>query len=74
MHLGRIGKWPQKFAATIPWFGALMLVEGCILFHGMRHSFPPFPFYGDTLTCFVGGGGIMWLSVGKHSLPNTRTS
>ncbi len=67
--------WPQKFAAAIPWFGALMLVEGCVLlFHGLRLSLPPFPFYGDTLACFVGGGGIMWFSVGKHSLLNTRNS
>jgi hypothetical protein len=29
--------WPQKFAAAIPWFGALMLLEGfLLLFHG-RH-------------------------------------
>jgi hypothetical protein len=55
--------WPQKFAAAIPWFGGLMLVEGCVLlFHGMRLSLPPFPFYGDTIACFVGGGGILWLS------------
>ncbi len=54
---------PQKFAPAIPWFGALMVVEGFILlFHGLRLSLPPFPFYGDTLACFVGGGGILWLS------------
>jgi hypothetical protein len=55
--------WPQKFAAAIPWFGTLMVVEGCILlFHGIRLSLPPFPFYGDTLACFVGDAGILWLS------------
>ncbi len=55
--------WPHRFAAAIPWFGALMLFEGCILlFHGMRLSLPPFPFYGDTIACFLGGGGILWLS------------
>jgi hypothetical protein len=52
--------WPRKFASVIPWFGGLMLVEGCILlFHGVRLSLPPFPFYGDTAACFVGGGGIL---------------
>jgi len=52
--------WPRKFAAAIPWFGALMLVEGCVLlFHGLRLGLPPFPFYGDTAACFVGGGGIL---------------
>jgi hypothetical protein len=55
--------WPGKFAAVIPWFGALMLVEGCILlFHGIRLSLPPFPFYGDTAACFLGGGGILFFS------------
>ena len=55
--------WPQKFAAAIPWFGVLMLAEGCILlFHGIRLSLPPFPFYGDTAACFVGGGGILYFS------------
>jgi hypothetical protein len=55
--------WPQRFAPAIPWFGALMLAEGCILlFHGIRLSLPPFPFYGDIAGCFVGGGGILCLS------------
>src|SRR6476646_3304408 len=28
---------PRKFASSIPWFGGLMLAEGCILlFHGIR--------------------------------------
>jgi hypothetical protein len=55
--------WPQRFASAIPWFGALMLVEGCILlFHGIRLSLPPLPFYGDTAACFIGGGGILYLS------------
>ena len=55
--------WPQKFAAAIPWFGGLMLAEGCILLvHGTRLSLPPFPFYGDTIACFVGGGAILLLS------------
>jgi hypothetical protein len=55
--------WPQKFAAAIPWFGVLMLAEGCILlFHGIRLSLPPFPFYGDTSACFVGGVGILYFS------------
>ena len=52
--------WPRKFRAAIPWFGALMLVEGLILLvHGMRLSLPPFPFYGDVSACFVGGTGIL---------------
>ena len=55
--------WPQKFAAAIPWFGGLMLAEGCVLlFHGIRLSLPPFPFHGDTIACFVGGGAILLLS------------
>ncbi len=60
--------WPQKFAPAIPWFGALMLVEGCILLvHGLRLSLPPFPFWGDTAACLLGGGGILCLS--RHARP-----
>jgi hypothetical protein len=55
--------WPRKFHAAIPWFGGLMLVEGIILLvHGLRLSLPPFPFYGDTSACFLGGGAILYLS------------
>jgi hypothetical protein len=55
--------WPRKFAAAIPWFGAFMLAEGCVLlFHGIRLSLPPLPFYGDTAACFVCGGGILCFS------------
>jgi hypothetical protein len=55
--------WPRKFYAAIPWFGALMLVEGLILLvHGLRLSLPPFPFYGDISACFLGGGAIVYLS------------
>jgi hypothetical protein len=55
--------WPQKFHAAIPWCGGLMLAEGLILLvHGLRLSLPPFPFYGDTSACFLGGGAILYLS------------
>lgn len=56
--------WPKKFQIAIRWFGGLMLVEGTILLvHGLRLSLSPFPFYCDTAACFVGGGGILYLSV-----------
>ena len=55
--------WPRKFHAAIPWFGALMIVEGIILLvHGLRLSLPPFPFYGDFSACLLGGAGIMILA------------
>jgi len=55
--------WPRKFSAAIPWFGAIMLVEGAILLvHGLRLSLPPFPFYADTAACILLGAGIMYLS------------
>jgi hypothetical protein len=55
--------WPHKFHAAIPWFGGLMLIEGVILLvHGLRLSLPPFPFYGDTSACFIGGSAILYLS------------
>ena len=60
--------WPQKFHAAIPWFGALMLVEGLILLiHGLRLSLPPFPFYGDVSACFLGGAGILFMA--HHAKP-----
>jgi hypothetical protein len=54
---------PIKYRAAIPWFGALMIVEGVILLvHGLRLSLPPFPFYGDTAASIFGGGGILYFS------------
>ncbi len=63
--------WPQKFHAAIPWFGGLMFAEGVVLLvHGIRLSLPPFPFYGDTSACFIGGGAIFYLSrYAKPCLP-----
>ena len=55
--------WPRKFHIAIPWFGGLMLFEGAILlFHGLRLSLPPFPFYGDVSACFLCGVGILLLA------------
>lgn len=55
--------WPCRFHAAIPWFGALMVIEGVILLvHGIRLSLPPFPFYCDTAACILGGGGIWYLA------------
>ncbi len=61
--------WPQKYYLAIPWFGWLMVIEGVILLvHGVRLSLPPLPFYGDTAACFIGGGGILFLS--RSARPN----
>jgi hypothetical protein len=63
--------WPQKYHAAIPWFGALMLVEGLILLvHGLRLSLPPFPFYGDTSACILGGGAILYLA--RYAKPDQQ--
>jgi hypothetical protein len=65
--------WPHKYSAVIPWFGGLMLVEGIILLvHGLRLGLPPFPFYGDTSACILGGGGILYLS--QYAKPTTVAS
>lgn len=62
--------WPHRFYLVIPWFGGLMLAEGVILLvHGVRLALPPFPFYGDTAACFVGGGGILYFS--RYARPST---
>lgn len=58
--------WPQKFAAAIPFFGWLMIVEGVILLtSGLRLGIGPFPFYGDVSASFVCGIGIVCLA--KHA-------
>jgi hypothetical protein len=63
--------WPRKFYVAIPWFGGLMLAEGLILLvHGVRLSLPPLPFYADTLSCFLGGGGIVYFS--RYAKPEER--
>lgn len=63
--------WPQKFHAALPWSGGLMLVEGIILLaHGLRLSLPPFPFYGDTSACLVGGTAILYLS--RYARPDQQ--
>jgi hypothetical protein len=55
--------WPRKYYAAIPWFGALMIIEGIILLvHGLRLALPPFPFCGDVSACFLGGAGIQLLA------------
>jgi len=60
--------WPRKFAAAIPWFGVLMLLEGLILLvHGLRLSLPPFPFYGDVSACLIAGSGILYCSRGLRA-------
>jgi hypothetical protein len=54
---------PHKFRAAIPWFGALMLVEGLILsVHGLRLSLSPFPFYADVAACLLCGFGILFFN------------
>jgi len=64
--------WPHRHLNVMPWFGALMLAEGAVLLvHGIRLGLPPFPFYGDTAACFVGGAGILYFSLQlKRALPD----
>jgi hypothetical protein len=60
--------WPKRHYTSIPWFGALMLVEGLVLlFHGVRLSLPPLPFYADTAACLLAGFAILYLS--PHARP-----
>lgn len=55
--------WPGKFAVAIPWFGALMLVEGVILLvHGLRLGLGPLPFYGDVSASLLAGAGILYFA------------
>jgi len=51
---------PKRFAAMIPWMGALGVVEGLVLLcHGLRLDLEPWPLYGDVSACLVSGGGIL---------------
>ena len=55
--------WPRQFAAAIPWFGWIMVVEGVLLLvSGLRLGIGPFPFYGDVAACFLGGAGILFFA------------
>jgi len=55
--------WPRKFAAAIPWFGWVMVLEGVVLLvSGLRLDIGPFPFYGDVSACLILGAGILILS------------
>jgi hypothetical protein len=63
--------WPFKFRGAIPWFGAVMLVEGLILlFHGVRLSLPALPFFADTAGCLLDGAAILYLCQYAH--PNAQ--
>ena len=55
--------WPRQFAAAIPWFGWIMILEGVLLLvSGLRLGIGPFPFYGDVAACFLGGAGILFFA------------
>lgn len=52
--------WPRKFAMTLPFAGAFMVIEGMILLaHGLRLALPATPFGGDVAFCLIGGIGIL---------------
>ncbi len=54
--------FPRKYAAMLPWFGWVMILEGIILLvHGLRLGLGPFPFYGDVSASLLGGSGILIL-------------
>ncbi|MBO7392062.1 MAG: hypothetical protein J6U77_06140, partial [Verrucomicrobia bacterium] len=53
---------PKRYAAMIPLFGWLMLLEGIILLiSGLSLKLAPFPFISDTAFCLLGGAAIFWL-------------
>ena len=53
---------PQRYAAVLPLFGWLMLLEGIILLiSGLSLKLPPFPFTADTSFCLLAGAAILWL-------------
>ncbi|HEY4416523.1 MAG TPA: hypothetical protein VGO57_12600 [Verrucomicrobiae bacterium] len=52
--------WPRKFAAVIPYFGWIMIMEGFVLLiSGLRLGIGPLPFYGDVAASLACGGGIV---------------
>ena len=53
---------PQRYAAVLPLFGWLMLLEGVILLiSGLSLKLQPFPFTADTTFCLLAGAAILWL-------------
>lgn len=53
---------PKRYAAMIPLFGWLMLLEGIILLiSGLSLKLAPFPFISDTAFCLLAGAAILWL-------------
>jgi len=53
---------PQRYAAVLPLFGWLMLLEGVILLiSGLSLKLAPFPFTADTSFCLLAGVAILWL-------------
>jgi hypothetical protein len=52
---------PGKYQVMIPWFGWLVLIEGIILLvHGIGLVLRSFPYHFVTVSCLIGGGGILW--------------
>ncbi len=60
---------PDKYDASIPYFGLLMIVESVILLiHGIRLSLPSLPFCADVTGCFISGAGILISSFIQKSM------
>ena len=52
---------PERYAAVIPLYGWMNLIEGVILLvSGLLLHLAPLPFWADTAFCFVCGAGILW--------------
>ena len=66
---------PSKYRVMIPWFGWVMIAEGCVLLaHGIPLKLPPFPFYADVGACFLGGTGILWFAKRAEYPPREMTN
>lgn len=53
---------PEKYKNIINLLGYFMICEGgLLLFHGLRLSLQPFPFFGDVFFCIFCGGMILYL-------------
>jgi hypothetical protein len=60
---------PREFAPAIPWFGALMLAEGCILlFRGSRLALPPCRSMATPPRALFRGGAVFALAITEQAV------
>lgn len=75
---GALGWNPEKYASLIGAAGMFLLLEGMILLiHGWSLHLGPWPFFADTMACFLGGAMMLLFrppATGKTAPPHPAGS